>query len=73
MAPTYIGSTIHIFIAQDLYPERWVGDEPEELAVLEWPANDVDGLLDNVDFSDGRCVAGLLLAQRQLTASSKAI
>jgi len=66
MAPTYFGSTMYVFIAQDLYPERLEGDEPEELDVIEWPVSDVDGLLENADFSDGRCVAGLLMALRKL-------
>lgn len=64
MAPTYFGSTMHIFIAQDLYPERLEGDEPEELTVIEWPAKAVSDLLDNTEFSDGRCVAALLMADR---------
>ena len=67
MAPTYFGSTMHVFIAKNLYPERLEGDEPEELTVKEWPANDVSGLLDNEDFSDGRCVAALLMADRVMS------
>lgn len=70
MAPTYFGSTMHVFIAQDLYPERLEGDEPEELEVLQWSAGHIDELLSNTDFSDGRCVAGLLMAHRYLTASN---
>ncbi|OIQ47673.1 MAG: ADP compounds hydrolase NudE [Gammaproteobacteria bacterium MedPE] len=69
MAPTYFGSTMHVFIAQDLYPERLEGDEPEELEVVEWPLQQVDELLDNDDFSDGRCVAALLMADRSLKLS----
>lgn len=70
MAPTYFGSTMHLFIAQDLYPERLEGDEPEELEVVHWPTTNIDGLLEHTDFSDGRCVAGLLLAQRKLMAQN---
>jgi len=68
MAPTYFASTMHIFIAQDLYPQKLDGDEPEELTVVEWPAKDVNGLLDNSDFTDARCVASLLMAERTLAA-----
>lgn len=64
MAPTYFASTMHIFIAQDLYLKRLEGDEPEELTVVEWSANDVSGLLANDNFTDGRCVASLLMAER---------
>lgn len=64
MAPTYFASTMHIFIAQELYQERLDGDEPEELTVIEWPAADVTGLLANSDFTDARCVASLLMAER---------
>lgn len=69
MAPTYFGSTMHVFIAQDLYPERLEGDEPEELEVIQWPFGQVDELLNNDDFSDGRCVAALLMADRLLRPS----
>ncbi len=64
MAPTYFASNMHIFIAQDLYQERLEGDEPEELTVVEWAASDVSGLLANNRFTDGRCVASLLMAER---------
>lgn len=70
MAPTYFGSTMHVFIAQDLYEERLEGDEPEELEVIKWPANQVDELLAHEDFTDGRCVAGLLMTDRLLALSS---
>ncbi len=65
MAPTYFGATMHIFIAQDLYPERLDGDEPEELEVLEWNIDNSDELMCHADFNDARCVAALLMAQQQ--------
>jgi len=69
MAPTYFGSTMHIFVAHDLYPERLEGDEPEELEVVEWDVNNSDELMNQPDFSDARSVAALLMAKAQRTKS----
>lgn len=69
MAPSYFGSTMHIFIANDLYPERLAGDEPEELEVVEWDINNSDKLMNQSDFNDARCVAALLMTQQQRAKS----
>lgn len=34
LAPTYMSHLSHLVVARDLYPERLVGDEPEELEVV---------------------------------------
>lgn len=66
MAPTYFGSTMHIFIATDLYPQRLEGDEPEELEVVEWDISQSVDLMAQSDFSDARSVAALLMTQQHL-------
>jgi len=65
MAPTYFGSTMHIFIATDLYQQRLEGDEPEELEVVEWDYHQSDELMAQADFSDARSVAALLMTKLQ--------
>ncbi|MDP2561942.1 ADP compounds hydrolase NudE [Psychrobium sp. 1_MG-2023] len=66
MAPTYFGSTMHIFIAEELYEQRLEGDEPEPLEVVQWPLAGIDNLMVQQDFNDARCVAALLMAQTRL-------
>lgn len=64
MAPTFFNASMHIVIAQDLYPSRLEGDEPEPLEVVEWPVDCIDELLTQPDFREARSVAALLLLDR---------
>ncbi len=66
MAPTFFDARMHIMVAQQLYPERLEGDEPEPLEVVPWPINETDSLLQQEDFAEARSVAGLLLLERWL-------
>ncbi len=66
MAPTFFNATMHIVVAQDLYPQRLEGDEPEPLEIINWPITDSDELLARPDFVEARCVAALFLAQKWL-------
>jgi ADP-ribose diphosphatase len=36
LAPTYMSHQTWLVLAEDLYPERLPGDEPEELEVVPW-------------------------------------
>jgi ADP-ribose diphosphatase len=62
MAPAFFDAKMEIFIAQQLYPERLVGDEPEPLEVIPWSINNTDALLAREDFTEARCYAALFLA-----------
>ena len=64
MAPAFFNARMSIFIAENLYPEELVGDEPEPLEVVKWSIRDIDGLLAKQDFVEARCVAALLLAEK---------
>ena len=35
-SPAYMGSELTVVVAQDLYPNKLVGDEPESLEVVKW-------------------------------------
>ncbi|MDE9462829.1 ADP compounds hydrolase NudE [Xenorhabdus bovienii] len=70
MAPSYFSSRMNIVIAQDLYPERLEGDEPEPLVQVRWPIADMMSLLEHPDFNEARNVSALFFAQRYLQASS---
>lgn len=66
LAPGYFNATMHIVMAFDLYPEQQQGDEPEPLELISWARGDSDLLLQQVDFTEARSVAALLLAQQYL-------
>lgn len=66
LAPSYFSSTMTLFLAQDLYAERLVGDEPEELEIVRWPLQQAEELLTHLDFSEARCITALMLALRVL-------
>ena len=38
LSPSYMGNQMHILLAQDLYPQRLAGDEPEplEVGIFSW-------------------------------------
>lgn len=66
MAPSYMSSEMHLFMAFDLYPEQLEGDEPEPLEVIKWPIAKLDELLAREDFQEARNVSALLLAMKAL-------
>ena len=49
-----------LFMAQDLYPESLIGDEPEPLEVIKWPLDRADELLAREDFQEARSISALL-------------
>jgi ADP-ribose diphosphatase len=68
LAPAYLEHTIDIVIAQDLYPEKLVGDEPEELEVIPWKLADIQRLVAGGDCTEARTIAALYLCHEYLKA-----
>ena len=66
LAPGYFTHQMELVIAQDLYPEKLEGDEPEPLEVVYWPIHQIDKLLEQEDFTEARSIAALFLAERFL-------
>ena len=66
MAPAYLEHTIDIILAEQLYPERLMGDEPEELEVVPWSIHQIDALVANGECSEARSIAALFLAASHL-------
>jgi len=64
LAPGYLAHQTQLILAQDLYPERRDGDEPEPLEVVPWPLAKLTELLQRDDFSEARSVAALFLASQ---------
>jgi ADP-ribose diphosphatase len=61
LAPGYIGHQTHVVLAQQLYPERTEGDEPEAIEVVPWPLENVSELLLRDDFTEARSIAALFM------------
>ncbi|KAB0461033.1 ADP compounds hydrolase NudE [Vibrio kanaloae] len=66
LAPSYFSSKMTLFIAEELYPEKLKGDEPEPLDVVRWPLSQAEELLTHLDFCEARSITALLLALRVL-------
>lgn len=63
LLPSYMTTMTHLVLAQGLYPERLPGDEPEPLELISWPVARIPELLFHDEFSEGRSLAALLIAQ----------
>jgi ADP-ribose diphosphatase len=68
LAPGYLGSTTHVVLAQDLYPQRCEGDEPEEIEVVPWSLSRLDELLQDNTCSEARTIAALYMVRERLLA-----
>jgi ADP-ribose diphosphatase len=63
LAPIYMSHAIHLVLAQDLYPQRLPGDEPEELEVIPWKLDNLHELMLREDCSEGRSLAALFIVR----------
>ncbi|GLX78923.1 ADP compounds hydrolase NudE [Thalassotalea insulae] len=66
MAPAFFAGSMEIFLAQELYPQKLEGDEPEPLEVVEWRLSDYQQLLSHPDFNEARSIAALMLVVDQM-------
>lgn len=62
-APGYMGSGMQLILAENLYPQKLEGDEPEPLEVIEWRLSDLAELVEREDFSEARSIAALFLVR----------
>ncbi len=63
LSPSYMQHHTHLILARDLYPQRTAGDEPEPLEIVPWKLSDAAELLLQDDFTEGRSLLALYLAQ----------
>ncbi len=68
-SPSYFSNQMTIIIAEDLYPEKRQGDEPEPLPVIHWPINEMMSLLNETDFCESRNICALFLAKEYLNGN----
>lgn len=66
LSPAYFYASMDIVLAEDLYPEKLEGDEPEPLEVIPWKISEIDALLAHPEFHESRSVAAVLLLARRL-------
>lgn len=69
LAPSYLNHVTNIILAEDLSPRSKEGDEPEELEIVRWNINEIDELLMQEDFTEGRSIAALFLVKSFLDNS----
>lgn len=58
-SPSYMNNPMHIFVAEDFYPCKLEGDEPEPLQVVEVPVSEIDKLLQDSNFNESRNLVAL--------------
>lgn len=57
---------MHLFLAQDLYPSKLEGDEPEPLEIVRYPLDKIDQLLADPDFAEARNLSALFMLREYL-------
>lgn len=60
-SPNYMGHSIDVIIAEDLYPKRLPGDEPEPIEVIPQAINELPELLLQPNVTEARVIAALML------------
>ncbi len=61
LAPSYMEHCIDVVIARNLYPQKLVGDEPEDLEVVPWKISEIPRLLATGECSEARSIAALYM------------
>ena len=67
LAPGYLSHTTHVILAEDLYPQRAEGDEPEPIEVVPWPLARLGDLLACEDCTEARSIAALFMVKEALS------
>lgn len=70
ISPSYMSHKIELILAEDLYPQRLQGDEPEPIEVIPFPLSRLDEWVWENDLTEARTVAALFLI-RQFLANRK--
>lgn len=66
IAPAYMEHQAWLVLAEDLYPERLEGDEPEQLEVVPWRLDALHELILREDCSEGRSLAAMFIVREYL-------
>jgi ADP-ribose diphosphatase len=71
VAPGYLEHMTEIVLAEDLYAEKLLGDEPEELEVVPWKMDNLNQLFARDECTEARSIAALFLTREHLKNGSK--
>ncbi|AKE51265.1 ADP compounds hydrolase NudE [Kangiella geojedonensis] len=71
LAPGYLSHEMNLVVAEELYPSKLDGDEPEPIEVVEWDISRIDELLELDEFSEARSIAAVYLLKRYLEQKSR--
>lgn len=63
LSPSYMAQKILVVLAQDLYPEKLEGDEPEPIIVSSANINNLLELSQQPNFTEGRAIAALYIVR----------
>jgi ADP-ribose diphosphatase len=66
LAPGYFSHATQIVLAEDLYPDRLEGDEPEAIEVVPWPLSNIAELVELEECTEARSIAALYLVRERL-------
>lgn len=66
LAPGYFSHATHLVLAQELYPERRQGDEPEAIEVVPWSLDRLMELFEHDECTEARSIAALFLVRELL-------
>ena len=70
VAPGYLLHETHIILAQNLYPSRLPGDEPEPIEVVPWELDQLPQLLRQREFTEARSIAAAYMVQQRLSTEA---
>jgi len=65
LSPAYFNAMMQLVLAEDLYPKKLIGDEPEPIEIVPWKFSEIDSLLKHPEFHESRSIAALLLLERR--------
>ncbi|WP_150539247.1 ADP compounds hydrolase NudE [Actinobacillus vicugnae] len=69
--PSHMFGLMHVFVAQDLYPSKLEGDEPEPLEIVRIPLANIDELLADPNFAESRNLSALFMLKVYLASGQK--
>lgn len=69
--PSHMYGLMHVFVAEDLYPSKLRGDEPEPLEIIRYPLNKIDELLADPSFAESRNLSALFMLRDYLKEKNK--
>lgn len=72
LSPGYMGSRLTVVLAEDLYPSRLNGDEPEPIEVVPMKLSELEQWVWRDDLNEARSVAALYLVRGLLQARRNA-